>query len=135
MLASGNKSYTAILPKFAKMCALSVLEQEQKKPCHVFDHADMPIACQLAHLRRAVHARAPALVHARLYMVPTPLKATLGRATLHSTLALTVPAQSLALEDSVLHIGSFAYTYREESVPPLVCIILLLSTRLFSSGL
>jgi hypothetical protein len=38
-------------------------------------------------------------------------------------------------EDSVLHIGSFALAYQEEFVPPLVCIILLLSTHLFSSGL
>jgi hypothetical protein len=27
----------AILPKFAKIRALSVLEQEQMKPCHVLD--------------------------------------------------------------------------------------------------
>jgi hypothetical protein len=54
-LSRGNKSYTAILPKFAKICALSALEQEQKKPCHVLDcgwHAQ----CTLA--------RAPALIHA-----------------------------------------------------------------------
>jgi hypothetical protein len=36
-LSRRNKSYTAILPKFAKICALSALEQEQKKPCHVLD--------------------------------------------------------------------------------------------------
>jgi hypothetical protein len=36
-LSRGNKSYTAILPKFAKICALSALEQEQKKPYHVLD--------------------------------------------------------------------------------------------------
>jgi hypothetical protein len=36
-LGWGNKSYTTILPKFPKICALSALEQEQKKPCHVLD--------------------------------------------------------------------------------------------------
>jgi hypothetical protein len=36
-LASGNKSYMAILPKFVKIYALSALEQEQKKPCHMLD--------------------------------------------------------------------------------------------------
>jgi hypothetical protein len=38
-------------------------------------------------------------------------------------------------EDLVLHIELLLKTYREEFVPPLVCIMLLLSTRLFSSGL
>jgi hypothetical protein len=32
-----NKSYTAILPKFAKICALSALELGQKQWQHVFD--------------------------------------------------------------------------------------------------
>jgi hypothetical protein len=49
-----------ILPKFAKICALSALEQEQKKPCvHATWSiaADMPGARQPAHPRRAVRAR------------------------------------------------------------------------------
>ena len=37
-LSRRNKSYTAILPKFAKICALSALELGQKQWCHVFDH-------------------------------------------------------------------------------------------------
>ena len=36
-LSRGNKSYTAIMPKFAKIRALSALEQEQKKPYHMLD--------------------------------------------------------------------------------------------------
>jgi hypothetical protein len=36
-LSRGNKSYTTILPKFTKICTLSALEQEHKKPCHVLD--------------------------------------------------------------------------------------------------
>jgi hypothetical protein len=62
-LSRGNKSYTAILPKFAKICALLALEQEQKKPCHVLDRANMPTARQPAHTHQDMHARAPALVH------------------------------------------------------------------------
>jgi hypothetical protein len=34
----GNKSFTAILPKFAKICAQSTLELGQKQRFHVFDH-------------------------------------------------------------------------------------------------
>jgi hypothetical protein len=33
----GNKSVTAIFPKFAKICAQSALELGQKQPFHVFD--------------------------------------------------------------------------------------------------
>jgi hypothetical protein len=33
----GNKSFTAILPKFAKICAQSALELKQKQRFHVFD--------------------------------------------------------------------------------------------------
>jgi hypothetical protein len=33
----GNKSFTAILPKFAKICVQSVLELGQKQRFHVFD--------------------------------------------------------------------------------------------------
>jgi hypothetical protein len=33
----GNKSFTAILPKFAKICAQSALELGQKQWFHVFD--------------------------------------------------------------------------------------------------
>jgi hypothetical protein len=33
----GNKSFTAILPKFAKICAQSALELRQKQRFHVFD--------------------------------------------------------------------------------------------------
>jgi hypothetical protein len=33
----GNKSFTAILPKFAKICVQSALELEQKQRFHVFD--------------------------------------------------------------------------------------------------
>ena len=36
-LSWGNKSYTVILPKFAKICALSALERGQKQWCHVLD--------------------------------------------------------------------------------------------------
>jgi hypothetical protein len=32
-----NKSFTAILPKFAKICAQSVLELGQRQRFHVFD--------------------------------------------------------------------------------------------------
>jgi hypothetical protein len=35
--SQGNKSFTAILPKFAKICAQSALELGQKKRFHVFD--------------------------------------------------------------------------------------------------
>jgi hypothetical protein len=35
--SQGNKSFTAILPKFAKICAQSVLELGQKQRFHVFD--------------------------------------------------------------------------------------------------
>jgi hypothetical protein len=35
--SQGNKSFTAILPKFAKICAQSVLEVGQKQRFHVFD--------------------------------------------------------------------------------------------------
>jgi hypothetical protein len=55
-LSRRNKSYKVILPKFAKICALSTLEQEQKKPCHVLDrgwHA------------RCMPSRAPTPSHAR----------------------------------------------------------------------
>jgi hypothetical protein len=38
-------------------------------------------------------------------------------------------------EDLVLHIDLLLKTYWEGFLPPLVCIILLLSTRLFSYGL
>jgi hypothetical protein len=34
----GNKSFTAILPKFAKICAQSALELGQKQRFHVFNH-------------------------------------------------------------------------------------------------
>jgi hypothetical protein len=33
----GNKSFTAILPKFAKICTQSALELGQKQRFHVFD--------------------------------------------------------------------------------------------------
>jgi hypothetical protein len=33
-----NKSFTAILPKFAKICAQSALELGQRQRFHVFDH-------------------------------------------------------------------------------------------------
>jgi hypothetical protein len=33
----GNKSFTANLPEFAKICAQSALELEQKQRFHVFD--------------------------------------------------------------------------------------------------
>jgi hypothetical protein len=55
----------------------------------------MPGARQPVHPRQAVHAHAPALVHA----ARTPRRAFKGHpghATLHSALALTVSAQSLA---------------------------------------
>jgi hypothetical protein len=35
--SQGNKSFTAILPKFAKICAQSALELGQKQWFHVFD--------------------------------------------------------------------------------------------------
>jgi hypothetical protein len=35
--SQGNKSFTGILPKFAKICAQSVLELGQKQRFHVFD--------------------------------------------------------------------------------------------------
>jgi hypothetical protein len=35
--SQGNKSFTAILPKFAKICAQSALELGQKQRFHVFD--------------------------------------------------------------------------------------------------
>ena len=35
--SQGNKSFTAILPKFAKICAQSALERGQKQRLHVFD--------------------------------------------------------------------------------------------------
>jgi hypothetical protein len=34
----GNKSFTVMLPKFAKICAQSALEHGQKQRLHVFDH-------------------------------------------------------------------------------------------------
>jgi hypothetical protein len=36
-LSRGNKSYTTILPKFAKIGALSALEHGQKQWRHMFD--------------------------------------------------------------------------------------------------
>jgi hypothetical protein len=36
-LGRGNKAYTTILPKFVKICALSVLEHGQKQWCHMLD--------------------------------------------------------------------------------------------------
>jgi hypothetical protein len=36
-LSQGNKSFTAILPKFTKICAQSVLELGQKQRFHMFD--------------------------------------------------------------------------------------------------
>jgi hypothetical protein len=35
--SQGNKSFTVILPKFAKICAQSALEYGQKQRLHVFD--------------------------------------------------------------------------------------------------
>jgi hypothetical protein len=35
--SQGNKSFTAILPKFVKICAQSALEHGQKQRLHVFD--------------------------------------------------------------------------------------------------
>jgi hypothetical protein len=35
--SQGNKSFTAILPKFVKICAQSALEHGQKQRIHVFD--------------------------------------------------------------------------------------------------
>jgi hypothetical protein len=35
--SQGNKSFTAILPKFAKICAQSTLEHGQQQWLHVFD--------------------------------------------------------------------------------------------------
>jgi hypothetical protein len=35
--SQGNKSFTAILPKFAKICAQLALEHRQKQRLHVFD--------------------------------------------------------------------------------------------------
>jgi hypothetical protein len=35
--SQGNKSFTVILPKFAKICAQSALEHGQKQWLHVFD--------------------------------------------------------------------------------------------------
>jgi hypothetical protein len=36
--SQGNKSFTTILPKFAKICAQLALELGQKQRFHVFDH-------------------------------------------------------------------------------------------------
>jgi hypothetical protein len=36
-VSQGNKSFTSILPKFAKICAQSALELGQKQRFHVFD--------------------------------------------------------------------------------------------------
>jgi hypothetical protein len=52
----GNKSFTAILPKFAKICVQSALELEQKQRFHVFDRGWHP---------RFTLVRAPALPSAR----------------------------------------------------------------------
>jgi hypothetical protein len=35
--SQGNKSFTAILPKFVKVCAQSALEYGQKQRLHVFE--------------------------------------------------------------------------------------------------
>jgi hypothetical protein len=35
--SQGNKSFIEILPKFAMICARSVLEHEQKQRLHMFD--------------------------------------------------------------------------------------------------
>jgi hypothetical protein len=37
--SQGNKSFTAILPKFVKICAQSALEHGQKQRLHVFDRS------------------------------------------------------------------------------------------------
>jgi hypothetical protein len=36
--SQGNKSFTAILPKFTKICAQTALKHGQKQQLHVFDH-------------------------------------------------------------------------------------------------
>jgi hypothetical protein len=66
----GNKSFTAILPKFVKICAQSTLELGQKKWFHVFDLADTPGSHPFTHPRSPLHARARSLVHGRPCTAP-----------------------------------------------------------------
>jgi hypothetical protein len=61
-----NKSYTAILPKFAKICALSSLELGQKQWSHVFDRGWHARFTPVHAPTPSVHARSPTSVHARL---------------------------------------------------------------------
>ena len=59
--------------------------------------ARLRLTCPVhANPRTQAEPCTPAPVHAHPCTMPVPLKATPGRATLHSTLALTVPTQFLA---------------------------------------
>jgi hypothetical protein len=81
----GNKSFTTILPKFAKICAQSALELWQKQQFHVFDRGWHPRFTPVrapARARRSTAARAPC----RAYKA--------ARASTIPPRALTSPAQA-----------------------------------------
>jgi hypothetical protein len=68
--SQGHKSFTAILPKFTKICAQSALELGQMQWFQCSTVADTPGSRPFAHPRSAVHARARSSVHDHPCTVP-----------------------------------------------------------------
>jgi hypothetical protein len=93
-----KRSLKGIMAIIAKIWSQWVPESDHSQRCLVLDVVPRR---QSAHWRSFTHAPSACQSSPRSCL-PAPLKAIPGRATLHSTLALTVPAQSLAPASSAL---------------------------------
>jgi hypothetical protein len=82
----GNKSFTAILPKFAKICAQSALELGQRQRFHVFDRGLHP---------RFTPVRAPALPSARPRALAGPRPPVRRAVPIKQPRASTIPPRTL----------------------------------------
>jgi hypothetical protein len=103
--SQGNKSFTVILPKFAKICAQSALEHGQKQWLHVFD--------------RGWHAwftpvRAPAPTRARPRALAGPRPPVHRAVPIKHPKASVVPPRAL----SVLPKPEFTGPRLEHAAPP-----------------
>jgi hypothetical protein len=65
-----NKSFTAILPKFAKICTQPALEHGKRQRAHVFDRGWHLRFTPVRAPRLPVHARARSPVHGRPCTTP-----------------------------------------------------------------
>jgi hypothetical protein len=103
--SQGNKSFTAIFPKFAKICAQSVLEHGQKQRLHVFDRG--------RHARfTPVRAPAPSRARPRALAGPRP--------TVHRVVPIKQPKASAVPPCALLVLPEPKFTglRLEHAAPP-----------------